>query len=248
MDASNSSTSSSGNSQHAALLQTVIDLKSDLERTMQKMQVMEDQNLNLTQNYNAVKDELVDTRHKYNEARENYLTTVAEKTEIERNSEMFMEKLKVQLSEKTKEFESMRDKFAPQDLDFIRIKVQEELEVPHRQRVQAMEGEVQKHKDAFFTMRRELETAKAEYEIYSINQANEVRSIREEHEAVQAVLRDQIAKLQDKDLLIEKDDQIRKCLTHYCSLLFLQPAIGIVVLHVMPTSLLCPAVDPSPAY
>ena len=235
MDASNSSTSSSGNSQHAALLQTVIDLKSDLERTMQKMQVMEDQNLNLTQNYNAVKDELVDTRHKYNEARENYLTTVAEKTEIERNSEMFMEKLKVQLSEKTKEFESMRDKFAPQDLDFIRIKVQEELEVPHRQRVQAMEGEVQKHKDAFFTMRRELETAKAEYETYSINQANEVRSIREEHEAVQAVLRDQIAKLQDKDLLIEKDDQLRKYFTYYPSLL--ASAIRIVVLHMVPTSL-----------
>jgi hypothetical protein len=235
MDASNSSTSSSGNSQHAALLQTVIDLKSDLERTMQKMQVMEDQNLNLTQNYNAVKDELVDTRHKYNEARENYLTTVAEKTEIERNSEMFMEKLKVQLSEKTKEFESMRDKFAPQDLDFIRIKVQEELEVPHRQRVQAMEEEVQKHKDAFFTMRRELETAKAEYETYSINQANEVRSIREEHEAVQAVLRDQIAKLQDKDLLIEKDDQLRKYFTYYPSLL--ASAIRIVVLHMVPTSL-----------
>ena len=43
------------------------------------MQVMEEQNLSLTQNYNTVKDELVDTRHKYNEARENYLTAVAEK-------------------------------------------------------------------------------------------------------------------------------------------------------------------------
>ncbi len=222
MDTSGASTSTSGNSQHASLLQTVIDLKADLERTMQKMQVMEEQNLNLTQNYNTVKDELVDTRHKYNEARENYLTSVAEKTEIERNSELFLEKLKVQLAEKTKEFEAIRDKFAPQDLDFIRIKVQEELEVPHKQRVQAMEMEVQKHKDSFFTMRRELETAKAEYETYSVNQANEVRAIREEHEAVQAVLRDQIARLQDKDALIEKDDQISK-LTQRLSLSFILP-------------------------
>ena len=212
MDTSGTSTSTSGNSQHASLLQTVIELKADLERTMQKMQVMEEQNLSLTQNYNTVKDELVDTRHKYNEARENYLTAVAEKTEIERNSEMFLEKLKVQLAEKTKEFEAMRDKFAPQDLDFIRIKVQEELEIPHKQRVQAMEAEVQKHKDSFFAMRRELETAKAGYEAYSINQANEVRAIREEHEAVQTVLREQIARLQDKDALIEKDDQISKSL------------------------------------
>ena len=85
-----------------------------------------------------------------------------------------------------------------------------------------MEMEVQKHKDSFFTMRRELETAKAEYETYSINQANEVRAIREEHEAVQAVLRDQIARLQDKDALIEKDDQISK-LTQRLSLSFILP-------------------------
>ena len=201
--------STGGSSQHAILLQTVIDLKSDLERTMSKMQVMEGQNLSLTQNYNLVKDELVETRHKYNEARENYLGVVSEKTEVERNSESFLEKIKVQLSEKTKEFESMRDQFAPQDLEMIRVKVQEELEVPHKQRIQAMEMEVQKHKDSYFSMKRELETAKAEYESYSINQAREVQSIREEHESVQAVLREQINRLQEKDLLLEKDDLLR---------------------------------------
>ena len=203
------SNSTGGSSQHAALLQTVIDLKADLERTMSKMQVMEEQNLNLTQNYNLVKDELVETRHKYNEARENYLGVVSEKTEVERNSESFLEKIKVQLSEKTKEFENMRDQFAPQDLEMIRVKVQQELEVPHKQRIQAMEQEVQKHKDSFFSMKRELETAKAEYESYSINQAREVQSIRDEHESVQAVLREQISRLQEKDLLLEKDDLLR---------------------------------------
>ena len=103
----------------------------------------------------------------------------------------------------------MRDQFAPQDLEMIRVKVQQELEVPHKQRLQAMEMEVQRHKDSYFSMKRELETAKAEYESYSINQAREVQSIREEHESVQAVLREQINRLQEKDILLEKDDLLR---------------------------------------
>ena len=145
MDNSNNSGGSSGSNstQHAALLSTVMELKSDLERTMSKMSVMDEQNRALTHNYTVMKDELVDTRRKYNECRENYLNTVNERMEEEAKSEAFLDNLKTQLTEKTKEFETLRDKFAPQDIDYIRIKVQEELEIPHKQRLSAMETEVQ---------------------------------------------------------------------------------------------------------
>lgn len=149
---------------------------------MIKMAQLSEQNQALSSNYQVLKEELVDTRRKYNEARENYLTTVEEKIELERASEAFMDRLKIQLTEKTKEFESLRDKFAPQDIDFVRIKVQEELEIPHRQKLQAMDREVQRHKEEFFAMRRELEKSKAEYEAYSQNQQREVTAIRDEHQ------------------------------------------------------------------
>ena len=194
---SSSGSSSSGTSQHQALLATVMELKTDLEVAMNKMLVMDEQNRTLSHNYGSVKEELIETRRKYNECRENYLTTVADKLSDEERRDEFNEKLKLQLVEKTKEFETLRDKFAPQDLDYIRIKVQEELEIPHRQRLQAMEEEVARHKENFFAMKRELESCKAAYEAYSQNQARDVTSIREEHESVAVILRQQIARLQE---------------------------------------------------
>ena len=107
------------------------------------------------------------------------------------------------------QFESLRDKFAPKDVDYIRIKVQEELEVPHKQRLSAMEEEVARHKENYYTMKRELESAKAEYEAYSQNQQREVASIREENESVVMILREQISRLQESDTVSEKDDIIR---------------------------------------
>lgn len=203
------SSSSSGTSQHQALLRTVMELKTDLEMAMNKMLIMDEQNGSLTRNYSQLKEELIDTRRKYNECRENYLSTVADKLADEEKREEFNEKLKIQLSEKTKEFEALRDKFAPQDIDYIRIKVQEELEIPHRQRLHAMEEEVARHKENYFVMKRELESAKAAYEAYSNNQSRDVAAIREEHESVATILREQIARLQESDAVSEKDDIIR---------------------------------------
>lgn len=204
------SSSSSASSQHAALLSTVLELRGDMEKAVSKMSKMEEQNQALAANYSLLKEELLDTRRKYNESRENYLAVVEEKIELERSHEEFIEKIKVQLAEKTKEFESLRDKFAPQDIDFVRIKVQEELEIPHRQKLQAMDKEVQKYKEEFFSMRRELEKNKAEYEAYSQNQQREVSSIREEHQGIQLILRDQILKLQESSNSSDKDEQLRQ--------------------------------------
>ena len=205
-----STSSSSASSQHAALLSTVMELRGDMEKAVSKMSKMEEQNQSLASNYGLLKEELLDTRRKYNESRENYLAVVEEKIELERSHEEFIEKIKVQLAEKTKEFESLRDKFAPQDIDFVRIKVQEELEIPHRQKLQAMDKEVQKYKEEFFAMRRELEKSKAEYEAYSQNQQREVASIREEHQGIQLILRDQILKLQESSHSPDKDEQLRQ--------------------------------------
>ncbi len=98
-----SSSSSSGSTQHQALLSTVMELKADLERTMNKMQVMDEQNRSLTHSYGIMKEELIETRKKYNECRENYLNTVADKLADEERREEFNERLKLQLAEKTKE-------------------------------------------------------------------------------------------------------------------------------------------------
>lgn len=70
------------------------------------------------------------------------MQTVAEKIEAEQQYEAFMDRLKSQLIEKTKDFEQIRDKLIPHDIDQLRIKVQEELELQHKQHIQTMEQEI----------------------------------------------------------------------------------------------------------
>ena len=55
-------------------------------------------------------------------------------------------------------------KLAPQDLDLLRIQVQEELEAPHQQKLAEAEANSQAYQQMFFNTRRELERCKAEFE------------------------------------------------------------------------------------
>lgn len=154
-------------------------------------------------------DELVDTRKKYNEARENYHRTVQEKFEIERMNEEFMERVKIQLTDKTREFEQLRDKFAPQDIDFIRIKLQEELEIPHKHRIQSMQNEVEAARQQQFSVKRELDRCRAEFDAYVNNQKIEAAAIISEKEEIIASLRAELDKFRAKENSLEKDDTIR---------------------------------------
>ena len=207
MSAENSSSMSTEH--YKNLVGTISELKADLERTVAKLFSLEEQNRNLQANYQTVKEELIESRKKYNEVNQNYMTTVSEKFEAERQYEAFMDKIKSQLTEKTKEFEQVRDKFVPQDIDYIRIKVQEELEIPHKARIQSMEAELEKSKEAYYLVRRELERCKSEFESYSQNQKRFMSAQQDEYEAVVQSMRQSIIELQNKKYSSEKDDMIR---------------------------------------
>lgn len=205
-----SSKSSSNSSHYSALLATVSELRNDLERSMNKMNALESQNQQLQESYHVVKDELVETRRKYNDAQENYMSTVAAKFDMERQNESFMEMLKLQLAEKTKEFEAVRDKFAPQDIDFIRIKIQEELEIPHRQKLQSLNNELEIQQDNYNAAHREAERIKSEYEVYAENQQREILQLQHEHENAITSLRSTITVLEERQYNHDKDEQIRQ--------------------------------------
>merc|ERR1711991_66141 len=143
------------------------------------------------------------------EAQENYMMTVSSKVEMEKHYEEFLAKKAHELQEKTNEFEQLRDKFIPQDIDYIRVKVQEELEIPHKIKIQSMEEEVEKHKDMYYTIRRELDRSKAEFDAYSQLQAKEMESLKDEHNSVVDGLKRDIQELSSKQYAPEKDETIR---------------------------------------
>ena len=77
--------------------------------------------------------------------------------EADQRTETLANKWKVQLEARTRELESLQAKLVPQDLDMLRAKVQEELEVPHQRRVALLEAEAEKHRQMFCKARREHE-------------------------------------------------------------------------------------------
>ena len=122
-------------------------MRSDLEKTVSKLHILEGENVTLQTNYQRMKDELIDARKKYSEAREAYMNTHSEKLETEKRYQSLVEWAKTQVTERAEYFEQIRDTLVPQDIDAVRIKVQEELEMPHRQKIQAMESDVESHRD-----------------------------------------------------------------------------------------------------
>lgn len=197
-----SSQSFSHSSQHySTLLGTVAELRADLERTMGKMKSLEDQNSHLTVNYQAIKEELIATRQKYSEVKDSYMQTATEKIEEARQHEAFIDRIKAELDEKTREFEAIRHKLIPQDIDQLRIKVQEELQIQHKQEIKGMEEELEKQRTIYFAAKRDFDRKKAEFEITQQNQHRELEALRTEREEVEKDLRDQLVKSKEMPLI-----------------------------------------------
>ena len=207
MDSSGSSSSRSGNDYSSTLIGTVSELRMELQRTMIEIQSVKDQNRALMSNNQIIKNELLDTRRNYAEAYENYMATVTEKLEAERQNEAFMDRLKSQLLEKTKEFDLMRDKNSPQDIDTIRIKVQEELEIPHREKVMKVQNELQDQKSRTSEMKRQFDVLKTDFEVMLKSSQREVASLKDQYDQVERRHRDEMMRMQDKEMSPEKDEQ-----------------------------------------
>ena len=207
METSQQSTSRSGNDYSSTLIGTVSELRMELQRTMAEVQSVKDQNRSLLSNNQVIKDELLDTRKNYSEAYENYMATVTEKLEAERQNEAFMDRLKKQLLEKTKEFDLMRDKNSPQDIDTIRIKVQEELEIPHREKMIKVQNELQEQKSRTYDIKRQYDVLKTDFAVMLKSSQREVLSLKEQYDQVERRHRDEMMRLQDREISPEKDEQ-----------------------------------------
>lgn len=106
-----------------------------------------------------------------------------------------MHKWKRQLEQKAKAFEALRKQYAPpKDLEQLRVKIQEELEGPHQQRVEGLQGEIEKYSEMFYSVRREYELLKTQFEQATVDHGNEFKAQEEAHEAqvdeLRRVLRD----------------------------------------------------------
>ena len=98
--------------------------------------------------------------------------------EAERQNEVLLHKWKVQLEQKSKEFEEWQSNLVPQDLDMLRIKVQEELEVPHMQKVHQMQSEIESLRQLTHKIRTEKVWLQTELERASHERTREAEELK----------------------------------------------------------------------
>ncbi|GLD93414.1 hypothetical protein PINS_up002006 [Pythium insidiosum] len=192
------SPSVSGSARYDALLQQIVQLNSDLQKTAALSQLLQRERDGFAHNNQKLKDE-VKRLHDRCERLQNVLVQETEqKIESDRKHEELIAKWKKQLELKTRAFEVLQKKLAPpRDLEQLRIQIQEQLEEPHQQRLAAMQGEIDKQRAISFELRREYETIKAEYEQYAIDQGNEMECLHTTYESRITDLRKKLQSAED---------------------------------------------------
>ncbi|CBJ30404.1 conserved unknown protein [Ectocarpus siliculosus] len=204
-----SSGSGSLGGQYEKLLATVGSLQGDLQRTVGVCQSLGSQNDKLKSNYEAVRTELIHLREKHNTTRKQLLEAVESRVDADQRTETLVHKWKVQLEGRTRELEALQAKLVPQDLDMLRAKVQEELQVPHQRRVGSLEAEVERHRQMFCKARRDHERCKAEYEQYTIDQGREMEALHQQHKAESHVLKMRVQDLEASFADADRDEEGR---------------------------------------
>ena len=165
-----------GAGDYNGLLATVSELQSDLQTAVAMCNQLRDSNDSLQKNYEACRVELVRQREKFQEARSQLIDAHKTKMELDRQNEMAIQRWKAQVEHRQRELEDVQARLVPQDLDVIRIKVQEELEEPHAAKVADLEAQATADQQMFFNVRRELERCKTEFEQFSTFQGDALRA------------------------------------------------------------------------
>ncbi|KAF1333590.1 hypothetical protein FI667_g2426, partial [Globisporangium splendens] len=164
----NGAAANSAPSRYDDLLRQIVQLNTDLQKTAALSQTLQRERDGLQHNNGKARTVgMMAALH----ACLVLMQETEQKIESDKKHEELIAKWKRQLEMKARAFESLQKKFAPpKDLEQLRFKIQEELEGPHRQRVETLQDKIEKHRQFAFNMRREYEILKTEYEQFTIDQ------------------------------------------------------------------------------
>ena len=205
------SMASSGNQgPYETLLDQVTALQSDLSKTFALYQTLKAENETMADALSATKAENTKLRDKYNDIRKRYYDENKQRIEIENTHEEIVRSWKLQLEQKAAEFDKLQANLAPpRDLDLLRMKIQEELEVPHQQKVRKLTVDVEKYREMFYNVRREHELLKTEFEQFTIDQGKREEASHSAHMLQVQNFKNKIANLENARDDTTLKDQVR---------------------------------------
>ena len=198
-------------SPYESLLTQVTALQNDLSRTFVVCQTLRSENDTLSDNYYRTKEELSGLREKYSDTRRRFYDEQKLRMNIEQKHDDVVRSWKMQLDAKAQEFSELQGQMAPpRDLELLKIKIQEEFEIPHQEKVTRLETEVAKYREMFYNVRREHELLRTEYEQFSVDSGKREESLHASHLVVVNQLRAKIAEQSENQDDSQSLDEIRR--------------------------------------
>ena len=123
-----------------------------------------------------IKKEKDDWHHKY-------LNILNEKKEMEVNFDSSLRNFKMAIEQKQKELEDVQSKVIPSlDHDMIRIKIINELEMPHRQQIESKDHEINRLHDQIYELKRQLDISNTKLDGLKFEAEKDIKSLKEKHQ------------------------------------------------------------------
>ncbi|RHY48671.1 hypothetical protein DYB38_009964 [Aphanomyces astaci] len=158
------------NGRYEYLLQQVVQLNTDLHKTVALSQSLKSERDSLQELTQRLKQDVMRCEERCEKMQEVLMTETEYKVQSDRKHEALMHKWKQQLEIKAREFEVLQKNLAPpKDLDQLRLAIQDEVELPHRQRTQGLQLEIDKYREMYYSVRRDFEILKTEHDQTIIN-------------------------------------------------------------------------------
>ncbi|ETW02788.1 hypothetical protein H310_05277 [Aphanomyces invadans] len=199
------------NGRYEYLLQQVVQLNTDLHKTVALSQSLKAERDSLQELTNRLKQDVMRCEERCEKMQEVLMTETEFKVQSDRKHEALMHKWKQQLEIKAREFEVLQKNLAPpKDLDQLRLAIQEEVELPHRQRTQALQLEIEKFREMYYTTRREFEILKTEHEQTLVNHGNEIESTLATHAVLMNDLKRQVDAAEERADDIHLTEKVRR--------------------------------------
>mmetsp|Transcript_40128 Transcript_40128/g.67061 ORF Transcript_40128/g.67061 Transcript_40128/m.67061 type:complete len:320 (-) Transcript_40128:1643-2602(-) len=190
-----------------------MESKEQLSVAMDLVNQLRIENESFRQNFENLKVAHVRLQETNNELRRQVAESRDAKLAAERAHEDFSRQIKVELEKKTQEFDEMRSQIVPtRELEKLRMRIVEEVEAPHRERVQSLEREADKFQDQYLKARRENGLLRTKYQnlLSEQNRMQEDLNVQRSSEALE--LTERIRNLQKMLDGAQNDDRLRNTL------------------------------------
>eukprot|EP00940_MAST-03C_sp_MAST-3C-sp2_P000363 g363.t1 len=120
----------------------------------------------------------------------------AQKERSEREYESILTSLRCQLQDRMADFEDLQSRLEPpRDMEALRMRIQQELEVPFRKRQRELEFEISKYRKMYFDLRRENEVTEEKLELTIADREKQAKAADAATESTVRELEGQVSKL-----------------------------------------------------